>query len=321
MSYLIGTLLKNGGDDAHYQLLDVIKTEAESVGWITQRYVNTGLDREWIGKSTGFSGTEEIFIGIKTYQNSSSDYYNFNCATLTGYVSGNDFETQPGYKNSGCPAHNNAISYFININPQRIVACLKVGTPVYTHFYLGKIFPYSRPGEFPSPLVAASMFNGAELKRFSDSAQIMPYYGYYYDNLSYLWLRIQSGNWVRVWAYPYSNKDSSNNTLGSGTNVLFPADSGVDEYYQLEPIIINQLDNTLERSNVYGELDGVFFVSGFNNGVENVIQIGGSGIVDQTGLTVLEAVDSILLVGGRAFVVCQDVTRTAFNSFVALEMN
>ncbi|WEM33673.1 structural protein [Pseudomonas phage PSA-KC1] len=110
--------------------------------------MSTGLDRELILKGVGLSGLEEIFVGFKCYQSVSGDYYNFKAATMIGYVSGNTFETQPGIQISGVPAHNNAITYFIAANPQRITGCLKVGTPVYEHFYLGKIFPYARPGEF-----------------------------------------------------------------------------------------------------------------------------------------------------------------------------
>ena len=71
--------------------------------------------------------------------------------------------------------------------------------------------------------------------------------------------------------------------------------------------------------NTYGELDGVYFITGFNNGVENVLQVGGTP-VDQSGLTVLQAVDAVIAAGGRAFVVLQDVYRTSWRDFIALEM-
>ena len=69
----------------------------------------------------------------------------------------------------------------------------------------------------------------------------------------------------------------------------------------------------------FGELDGVYAVSGFNNNVENVLQVGGTP-VDGTGLSVADHVDAILTASGRAFVVLQDVNQTDWRSFVALEM-
>ncbi|QBZ71729.1 hypothetical protein [Pseudomonas phage KP1] len=316
MAYGIGTLLKAGGDDCHYQLLGVIKTLAEANGWVTLRYVNTGADRELILKGEGLSGLEEIYIGFKTYQNSSLDYYNINCGVFVGYVSGSTFETQPGARFSGMPAHNNAITYFINVNPQRIVGCLKVATPVYEHFYLGRFFPYSKPGEYPAPLVCGSMFNGAEAKRFSDTNHIFPYSGYTSSTtFNNMYNRNQAGAWVRPNCYPFTQ----GNVSGSNTNLagwMVPA----DVYYQIEPIIIQQNDPTFSQSNLWGELDGVYHCTGFNNGVENVIQVDGSSVVDQTGMTVLQAVDAIIAVDGRALVMLQNVNRTTFADYIALEM-
>jgi len=79
-------------------------------------------------------------------------------------------------------------------------------------------------------------------------------------------------------------------------------------------------DSNNDPGNVFGEFDGVYFCSGFNNGVENVVQEGGSSVVDQTGLTVLQAVDAIKAVGGRAFVMLQNVYRTSWRDIIALEM-
>ena len=319
MGYAIGTLAKGGGDDCHYQLLGVLKTLAEANGWTTLRYVNTGTDRELILKGVGLSGTEEIFIGWKTYQSVGADYYNLNCATFVGYVAGNTFETQPGGKYSGCPTHNNAITYFITANAQRIAFCLKVGTPVYVHCYAGKLFPYARPGEYPSPLVIASMFDGPSATRFDNTSYVFPYPGQGYSTSCRMWLRDAAGNWNTTYCYPFSNANSSSGALAGpqGTNTLVPS----DVYYQLEPIILQQLDTTVNQSNVWGELDGVTFCSGFNNGPENVVQMGGSSTVDQTGMTVLQAVDAIRAVGGRAFVVCQNVRFTSWRDYITLEMS
>ena len=92
--------------------------------------------------------------------------------------------------------------------------------------------------------------------------------------------------------------------------------------YQTEPIILQELTahtgiNT--QTNVWGELDGIFAVSGFNNGVENVMQIGGA-TVDQTGMTVLQAVTAIKAAGGRALVVLQNLNRTSWWEYIGMEM-
>jgi hypothetical protein len=324
MGYAIGTVTKGGGDDCHYQVLAIIKTLAEANGWTTLRYDTSGENKEWIGKSLGLSGEEEIFIGIRTYQSFSGDYYNFLLGCFTGYVSGNSFDSQPGAKYCGVPAHNNAITYYITMNAQRIAFMLKVGTPVYTHGYLGKFFPYSRPAEFPNPLVCAGSFNGAEAKRFSDTAQVFPYHGDTVSTQTNFYMRRLDGSWYEPAMWPFTH-GSAYDTQASvnciAGNVSYACQVPANANYQVEPIILHDRVNTPSLSNnVWGELDGVYFVSGFNNAVENVVQSGGSSVVDQTGLTVLQAVEAIHLVGGRAFVMGQNINRTSWRDFVALEM-
>ena len=72
--------------------------------------------------------------------------------------------------------------------------------------------------------------------------------------------------------------------------------------------------------NLYGVLDGVSMVSGYNNASENVLQLEGSAVIDQTGMSVRQAVDAIRAVNGRAFVVLQDGARTTWRDYVAVEM-
>ena len=319
MGYAIGTVTKGSGDDCHYQILGIIKTLAEANGWTTLRYVNTGSDRELILKGVGLSGAEEIFVGFKTYQSSGGDYYNLNCGVFNGYISGNSFETQPGAQLVATPAHNNAITYFITANAQRIVGCFKVGTPVYEHFYVGKFFPYARPGEYPSPLVCGGTLTASQAIRFDNTSQSFAYPGYYYDTTNNrLYQRDQAGNWVQPSCWPFTNASDTSYALAGaqGTSTLVPAGT----YYQIEPIILSQQSSNNSPSNVWGEFDGVYFCSGFNNGVENVVQQGGSSTINQTGMTVLQAVDAIRAVGGRAFVMLQNVYRTSWRDFIALEM-
>jgi len=291
---------------------------ADGAEWEIMRYTTGSGDHELIMKAPGLSGTEEIFIGLKTYESIPGDYYNYKIGTFSGYVAQNPFETQPNAKIQGCPAHNNAITYFISVNGQRIAACLKVGTPVYEHFYAGKILPYAKPGEYPYPMLNAAMLRTAAATRFSDTNQQFPYHGYRVnESYNALMLRDPGAVYQYCWAHPFSFRGASNSSWilhGSPSqSVMVPA--GTD--YQLEPIILG----SMSILSLWGEIDGIYAISGFNNGVENVLQIGGSSTIDQTGMTVLEAVEAILGVGGRAFVVLQNLNRTTWRDYIAMEMN
>lgn len=308
MAWEIATLTKSGGDDVHYKMMEAIRVLAIANGWTVLRNVNTGLYRELIMSATGLSGTEQIFIGYKSYQNVGSDYYNLACATMVGYVSGNTFETQPGIQISGVPSHNNALTYFMICNAQRIAFCMKVGTPVYEHCYLGKYFPYARPSEYPSPLINAGMLNGALPTRFSDTTHSMPYKGSGAPN--YMRMRDPTSVWNFVDAWPWQDTVEMGG-LGDANTRRYNAP--LADYYRPLPVVINNANG------VYGNLDGIYFMSGYNNAVENVLQIGGTP-VDQTGMDAATAAAAVIAAGGRAFVVLQDVYRTSFRDFIVMEM-
>jgi hypothetical protein len=277
MAHEVGFVDNTGSEGvAHKQLLLKIKTLAEANGWTTLRYDNTSAIRELILQGEGLSGTEEIFIGFRTYENVAADYYNISVAGFTGYVSGNTFTAQPGYFESGIPAHNNRIDYWIAVNAQRIAFGLKVGTPVYTSGYAGKFFPYATPSQYPYPLVVGGMLTGLAATRFSNTAYSMPYIG----AMPSFAMRFVDGTWKQISTYPWSGQ----------TGPWMLRDTAGE--YALVPVVLFTVDN------VYGQLDGVYHITGFNNATENTLTIGG---VD--------------------YVVIQNVARTGFADYYALELN
>lgn len=276
MPHAIGYVDNSSGTLAHYKMLEKIRDVAvASTFWTVMRYDTSIANRELILKGKGYTGTEEIYVGVRTYQDSSADYYNLCVATFTGYVPSNSFDTQPGVRLSGVPAHNQRIDYWLTVNPQRIACCMKVGTPVYEHFYIGKFFPYARPSQYPYPIVCAGMLSGAAATRYSDTSHSVPYKG----NRVNLSMRFNTGVYLQPEAYPW------NNTYLAGTTQL----RDTNDNYPLLPIILN------DANGIYGELDGIRYVSGFNNVVENTC--------------------------GPDWVVMQDVSRTGFTDYIAMKLD
>ena len=286
MAYEIGFVDNTGTEGvAHWQMLLKIKTLAEANGWTTLRYLNPtpytdpSVVRELILKGTGLSGDQEIFIGFRAYQEVTADYYNLSVAGFTGYVAGNAFTAQPGYFGSGVPAHNNRIDYWLAVNAQRIAFGLKVGTPVYEHGYAGYFLPYATPSQYPYPLVVGGMLSGVPATRFSDTSHSMPYKG----SRANFKVRFVDGTWKQIDTWPWNN-----NYLAGTTQLRDTAST-----YPLLPVLL-----TDSGPNLYGELDGVHYISGFNNAVENTLTIGGS-----------------------TYVVLQDVARTGFTDYIALRLD
>lgn len=276
MPHAIGFVDNTGGTLAHYKMLDKIREVAVASGfWQVMRYDTTAANRELILKGQGFTGAEEIYVGIRTYQDANADYYNLCVATFTGYVAGNTFDTQPGVRLSGVPAHNQRIDYWLSVNPQRIICCMKVGTPVYEHFYIGKFLPYARPSQYPYPMICGGMLNGASATRFSETSHSMPYKG----NRANLGMRFNTGVYLMPETHPWQNAALAGSTQLRDTNNNYP----------LLPVILN------DANGVYGELDGIRHISGFNNVVENTC--------------------------GDEWVVMQDVSRTGFIDYIAFHLD
>lgn len=260
---------------AHHQMLELIRDVCEAEGWLILRYDTSTENRELIMMAPGLSGGEEIYCGIYCYQSIPNDYYNLAVATMRGYVPDNTFLSQPGISPvSGVPAHNVRIDYWISVNGQRLNVAMKVGTPVYETFTIGKFHQYARPSQYPQPLVAIGMLNGAPGTRYSDTTHSMGYKG----GRGNCRVHFNDGSWLQPLCYPWAGGLSSNLRPG-------------EPIYALTPV---QLYNS---TNILGELDGIFHITGFNNVVENTLSING---VD--------------------YVVIQDVGRTSFGDYIALEL-
>lgn len=299
MAHAIGYVDNTGSEGiAHWQMLLTIKTLAEANGWTTLRYLNPTpytdklVIRELILQGVGLSGTEEIFIGFRAYQDQTSDYYNLTVAAFTGYIAANPFTSQPGYFERGVCAHNQRIDYWLLVNAQRIAFALKVGSPaVYEIAYVGKYYPYATPQQYPYPMAlfgtlptampttrysdtSASHGTGARGSRIRDSDGYLLVSGNGY-------LRDLLGNWVQFGCLPW--------TADSNNSPSIRRDTG--GYYQaLKAVVYTGVaNNPGTTGNVWGELDGIRYIPGFNNVSENTATIDGNtnvmfGDVFRTGL-------------------------------------
>lgn len=278
MPHEIG-FVENVGTLAHYMMLDKIRSFALASGfWEVLRYDDTIDNRELILKGEGYSGTEEIFVGFRCYQNASADVYNMTVAGFTGYVAGNSFESQPGAILLGVPAHNNRIDYWLTVNPQRIALAMKVGTPVYESAYAGKFLPYATPSQYPYPVFVGGMLTNESETRFSDSSHSI----YAKGDRDNCRMRFNDGTWRTPETWPWIDSQLTINEQVRDSNDTYP----------LLPVMLN------DDQGIYGELDGIYQISGFNNAVENT-----------------------LTVGGDDYVVIQDVGRTGFADYYALRLD
>lgn len=276
----------NSGQLAHYNMLVEIMDFCEDNGYEILRYDTSTDNHQLIMKAPGLTGLDEIFFGFRTYQNAAADYYNLLAGVFTGYVPGNPFDNQPGARLSGVPAHNNRIDYWLTINAQRLVLAMKVGTPVYETAYLGKMLPYARPSQYPYPVVCSGMLNGAAALRFSSTTanHSVGFKG----NSARMGLRTNDA-WINAYGYPWLNTYIAGGATAADDMHL----RDTEGMYHLMPVELH--DNT---ANIWGALDGVFYISGFNNAVENT-----------------------LTVNGEDYIVMQDAFRTSGSDYFAIRLD
>ena len=279
MPHKIGFVTNSGGKLAHKNMVQVVKEFAEANGWAVMRFVDNAASHELILKAPGLSGLEEIFVGMRTYENAAADFYNITAAGFVGYVPGNSFASQPGAFLSGVPAHNTRIDYWLTLNGQRLVLVMKVGTPVYESMYLGKMLPYARPDQYPYPVIVGGMLPDESGIRYSETTHGMPFKG----GRANFRLRFNDGSWLLPTVHPWNSRYIA----GWGAQTR-----DTNGFYPLMPCTL------ISGANQLGELDGVHQITGFDNAVENTLEI-----------------------DGVTYVVIQDVARTGFNDYFAMRLD
>lgn len=220
----------------------------------------------------GLAGTDAIHVNIRAFRSIGADYYNWQ---IRGSVSFNPilaWALQPGTS----PAANlllwqSGMSYWLIANGRRFILIAKVST-TYQVLYAGFILPYATSAEMPYPLyIAGGAASG--LIRWSAGTYRL---GSPWDapqNAN--WLRGFDGSWVNI-----TNFDDRDDTtrIARADNCCWPWEEdyvlgqNLDGTYTLLPAVVH---GTANAGAVYGELEGVSFVTGFATAAEDVIEIGG----------------------------------------------
>ncbi len=130
-----------------------------ATGWSTDRSgIVVAPERELLLRGVG-AGADEIFIGMETKRNVSAGVFYWELAGATGFDNGEPLATQPGTSlfnvetnDLTTPLNNGIIDFFIVIDGFHIKMIAKSGAS-YTNLYMGFIFTYATPAEYPYPLV------------------------------------------------------------------------------------------------------------------------------------------------------------------------
>lgn len=254
------------------------------------------VDFESYLKAPGLSGTESIYINIRAFHYTASDYYNWELRGAQGFNTSNSFIAQPGISPSAyIYLWNQSIPFWFIANGQRVIVIAKVST-VYEIAYLGKFLPYGTPGQYPYPVaVGGCGYSNGDL-RFSDTSwSHLAFFdpnGFHICDPANAWQTFQNyntGGSVNptpnncVW--PYVNYSNNRPNWMS---------ANLDGSYSVFPLRLQQNSPSI---NLLGELDGVAFVTGNANSSESTINDGTNN-----------------------WMVVQNVFRTASDNYCAVKM-
>jgi len=266
---------------ANFSGLTAVYGAADYFGPSPNDFAAQMATREVCLRGPGLAQADQIFINLRTLSSNQGDLYNIAARYTTGFDDTKRIDNQPG--NTGKDVFmllwNQSIKYWFIANGRRFMVIAKVST-TYASLHGGFILPYGLPSEIPYPIAIGA--SSATNKRWSDQSEDHSSFwnpaGYSQSDVTSLYLRrtdggvdafknVQYTSDPLSWTYPYRYR------LEYRTS---PGDS-----YALEPVVLYSSSN---GGNVWGELDGAFAISGFNNASENTQVINGKTyLVVQSG--------------------------------------
>jgi len=271
MAYTTGTASN------YLDLLSILTTFAAANGWTVLAQSGT----EVYLRGEGSEGLDEIFCGIRAFENAAAGYYNWQIYGSINWRAERSIGSNP-VSNAGSRTDvyatfwNSAIPYWIVANARRVILVAKIGT-VYSHVYFGFIDQAATTEQYSYPLFIGGTTGDSVTPYTSADSKHAAYWsgnGYNTDGYCQGALYLPAGPWGSVGYYADSGVSAT--TPGCKAYSLFHNAraailSAPDGSYMLEPIFIRYA----HASNIYGQLSGIYRVSGYNNTSENIITVGG----------------------------------------------
>lgn len=224
-------------------------------------------------KGKGLAGSDQIFVNMETYFDESADYYNMRLNGADGYDATETIANQ--LNNSPTvyvPLIDTAISYWIVASGRRFIVIAKTSTNFHG-CYCGFFLPFATPTQYPQPLVIGGSSATSTARWSNTTAQTTgffdPYDGVKIRKTNGAWASVRNGGGEVVF-HPYSASDE-----GASGHRAHNIRTDLAGNYLLMPItvVLTTVGSATEYG-ILGELDQCYFVSGFSNAAENIVNDG-----------------------------------------------
>jgi len=257
----------------------------------------------------GLAAADTIFVGMRIKENPGSPYFNWKIQGAVAFDDAATFDNQPSNSaNTYYVVDDGTIEYWIIATGRYFIVVSKIST-VYTSMMMGLFLPYGVPAEYGYPLTIMGSVGNQNVHFTNTDNRFRGFFAVGQEaakvrDPSGAWLTFENRNGAGVGtptnlrnAWPYGGASNS-----KANNFQPKVTAGIDGSYALTPVILCEYETPNgeigKNSNAYGELDGVFHISGENNTPENTITIGPDD-----------------------YICFPDIFRLTFDAFVALRLD
>ena len=263
----------NNGD-ATYLSLGRLRFYNSTPDWISYSYSN-----EYQFVAPGYTTTEEIYTGIRLYENTGLDYFNWKLQGAIGYDDTATFDDQPiNNGNSFLTLYDQPLQYWLCANGQRAVMVVKVST-VYVLLYLGKYLPYGTPAQVPYPLIVAgntSDYTNRWSETTTDMGNVtrcITISGSSVMDSSNNWKLFATDDLAMTAGSEVHLMPNNSKSISDDTSNMYPVHQNPDGTYCIIPYMMFQSVESVSDVGIAGELEGLFWVTGKSNLSGNIITI------------------------------------------------
>lgn len=138
--------------------------------WLVKRWDDTIDDYELYLEGPGIPGIGAVYCQFVTVQSEAGNYYNLAFSTAQGFVSSNDWGSQPNIGAKSCLMWDFNIPYNLRISPRQIA--FEVDADGREDFgYVGFYSAYFDPTQNPYPAAQLGSLNGRSTTRYDNETR------------------------------------------------------------------------------------------------------------------------------------------------------
>jgi hypothetical protein len=236
-------------------------------------------EAELILKGPGANGTDDVYIGFRTYTDSANGQYGLYCEGYTGYEAAQTFWLQPGSLHVASPSYrpllrltnNNTFSYWLYISGRSIAVVARPNMRYevgYSGLYYSNDSPQSPSTGNPYPLYVGAASLSKDISENPGACFVNGHAG---ESFANAYLKYTS--WISMGDHP-----------ATGKFVVWPWNVQYDDsdLTEISPILkpdeLSLYDlmaaSLVTEGKVFGQLEGIYFIPPFGVSAEDTVTVG-----------------------------------------------